>query len=252
MIDIHSHILYKVDDGSSSMKDSIEIINQAISNGVTDIVLTPHYISGSDYISTQRRNKILLNKLKKKISGINLYLGNEVFATEDIIDLFNQKKISTLNDSKYMLIEFPVFTTFNNIENVVFQLMSKKIIPIIAHPERYIQLNYKNIVQLLEQGALIQCNVASLYGDHGKRAKKFTKRLIKDGLVTFMAVDAHKAEKHSYSKIKKAQKLVSKLRSRSYAKNIFEENARRVINNDELIISSSEEADRKKRKFFFF
>ncbi len=253
MIDIHSHILYGVDDGSSSIEESIEIINQAIDNGVTDIVLTPHYISGSDYISSRRRNKILLTKLKKKVSNVSLYLGNEVFMTDDVIDLLTNKKISTINDTKYMLIEFPIWTTFNNIENAVFQLRSKKIIPIVAHPERYVQLydNYKNIIQLLEQGALIQCNVASLCGDHGKKVKNFTKRMIKDGCVTFMAVDAHKAKYKSYDKINKAKKMVAKWHSKRYAELIFDENAKKILNNEDIDMTKKEEENIKKKKLFF-
>ena len=89
MIDIHSHILPGIDDGSKSIEESITIIKNALKNNIKDIVLTPHYILGSDYNSNCSNNKEILSNLKKEIEknniDVNLYLGNEIYVENNMI-----------------------------------------------------------------------------------------------------------------------------------------------------------------------
>ena len=112
MIDIHSHILPGIDDGSKSFEESMELIRSASSNGVTDIIATPHYIVGSDYMINNEEKRKLLLKLKKQIKKeeipINLYLGNEVFVENNMLELRKKKEITTLHNSKYLLFELPL------------------------------------------------------------------------------------------------------------------------------------------------
>ena len=83
MIDIHNHILPNIDDGSKSFEESINILKQAYESGVTDIIVTPHFILGSSYSSKVKDNETILKELKNKLQleniNINLYLGNEIF-----------------------------------------------------------------------------------------------------------------------------------------------------------------------------
>ena len=83
MIDIHNHILPNIDDGSKSFEESINILKQAYESGVTDIIVTPHFILGSSYSSKVKDNETILKELKNKLKleniNINLYLGNEIF-----------------------------------------------------------------------------------------------------------------------------------------------------------------------------
>ena len=103
MKDLHSHILYGIDDGSKTLDESIAILRQAYNNGVTDIVLTPHYIKNSKYNATNQEKRKILRELKKELVNnninINLYLGNEVYITDESISL--RKEISTINNSRY-------------------------------------------------------------------------------------------------------------------------------------------------------
>ena len=111
MIDLHSHILYGIDDGSKSLETSLEILSIAYTGGVTDIVVTPHYIKDSKYQANNTKKLELLNNLKQELKirniNINLYLGNEVYITEGIPELI-KTDISTINNSKYLLMEFPM------------------------------------------------------------------------------------------------------------------------------------------------
>ena len=111
MTDLHSHIIFDVDDGSNSIEESIELIKKLKSVGFDNIIMTPHYIEGSDYCSTNKEkiNKLkrLRNEVKNNNIDINLYLGNEIFINDHIIDGIKEGKIYTLNNTKYLLFELP-------------------------------------------------------------------------------------------------------------------------------------------------
>ena len=103
MKDIHSHILYGIDDGSKSIDESILLLKEMEKNGVEELILTPHYIEDSKYnCNNNSKNKIfeeLKKEVKKENIHIKLYLGNEVFITPRFIELLDKKEIQTLNNS---------------------------------------------------------------------------------------------------------------------------------------------------------
>ena len=137
MIDLHSHILPGVDDGSASFDETLQIIDDALNNNVSAIVATPHYLAPS-YQENASENLELLNKIKRKLNrDIELYLGNEVYLAENMLNLIKENKITNINGSRYLLIEFPLYEKSYIIEEVLFELSSVSIVPIIAHPERY-------------------------------------------------------------------------------------------------------------------
>ena len=138
MKDIHSHILPGIDDGARNVEESIKLLEKFYDNGVTDIILTPHYIYNSNYNSNNKEKMLLLNEVKKKYKKINLYLGNEVYISDNIPELIKQNEIFTLNNSKYLLIELPMNSEIKNLDSIIFDIMRNGIIPIIAHPERYV------------------------------------------------------------------------------------------------------------------
>ena len=113
MIDIHSHLMPNVDDGAKSVEEAIELIKEAKVEGITDIILTPHYI-----IDSYEQNIETLNHLKDKLQqmiknenvDINLHIGMEVYITNNLVEIFKQNKILTLAGSKYILIELPMNT----------------------------------------------------------------------------------------------------------------------------------------------
>ena len=107
MRDIHSHIMYGIDDGSRSLEESIKLLKIQEEKGITDIILTPHYIENTDYTCSIKQKKNIIKELKKHTT-INLYIGNEVYITENIKELLEDKKISTLNNSRYLLVELPM------------------------------------------------------------------------------------------------------------------------------------------------
>lgn len=235
MIDIHSHLLYGIDDGSRTMEESTFIIKRLYKIGYTDIILTPHYINGSSYVSAREENLHRLKKLKinliRENVPVNLYLGNEIYIDRDIIKLFKDGIISSLNDSKYLLIELPMSGDNEYYYDVFLDIINMGYKVILAHPERYIsfQRDFNKIYELKEIGVLFQSNVGSILGEYGKGAKKTIKRLLKEHLISFMGTDIHH-NKDDYSYVDKAKRKFSKYLSDEEIENIFENNAKEIIN----------------------
>ena len=120
MTDIHSHIIFDVDDGSSSIEESIKLIKELKNAGFDNIIMTPHYIEGSEYSSENEEKltklALLKEEVKKQNIDINLYLGNEIFINDHIIEGIKEDKIYTLNNSKYLLFELP----FHNLNLTIY------------------------------------------------------------------------------------------------------------------------------------
>lgn len=237
IIDIHNHILPGVDDGARTIEESIDIINYLGDVGIKDLVITSHYIDETKYnINVKERNK-LLRKLKKLIpTDINIYLGNEVFLTDRIIELLNDKSISTLNNSKYILVEFPLTNLLNNYGNIFCNLTEKNIVPIIAHPERYsfIQKDKNKIYEFLDYNILLQINIESLIGKYGKESKKIAKWLLKKNLVSFVATDSHRVG--NVKELKKAYKKLKRIVGKDKYNELTYTNPKKVIENKEIKI----------------
>lgn len=237
IVDIHTHILPGIDDGSRNIEESIDIINYLYSVGITDIVLTSHYVADTAYNYNQLVRVKLLNTLKEKLNNdnIHLYLGNEVYLTDKVIDLLETHEISTINDTKYMLIELPLAGYLNNFQSILCDLNSYGIVPIIAHPERYsfIQKNKKRIRELLEFDCLLQCNIDSLIGKYGKRAKRVMKWLLKNDLVQFVATDTHYADDDK--KLKKAYNKLKKIVGTDKFLELTCTNPTKILNNQEVL-----------------
>ena len=242
MIDIHTHILPGIDDGSKSFDESIAILKKASKNGVTDIVLTPHFIIGSTYDADNLKKKQLFKELKIKVVeeniDINLYLGNEVFVENNMLELLENNYITTLNGSKYLLFEIPMNNSYHGLNDLIFNLRANDCIPIIAHPERYLVFkeNPELIYKLIDQGALFQVNIGSFFGYYGTKAKELAFLLAKHHMVHFISSDTHHKENEFYDKIKDLKHELSKYISKKEINDLFSDNARKVLNNEDINI----------------
>lgn len=239
-IDIHSHILYGIDDGSKSIEESINIIKEHIKMGFTDIVVTPHYIENSKYetnnIDKENILKTLKQELKKQNININLYLGNEVFVNNNLEELLKKKEISTINNSKYLLIEFPMNEKPKDINNIIYELKIKGIIPIIAHPERYdyVEKNPNLVLEWIEEGALLQSNYGSIIGVYGSGPQKTIKKLLKKDLIEFLATDIHYPNNKIYLNMDKIRKKLKKLITEERFIELTNTNPKKIIENKEI------------------
>ena len=240
MIDCHSHIIFDVDDGCVLIEDSINTIKNLKSLGFNKIVVTPHYLKGSNFVKNNKEKKEKLNILKEKLKeeniDVELFLGNEIYIADDIDDLVMAKEATTINKSRYILIELPLYNKINNVEDTLYELKIKGYIPVIAHPERYsyFQKSYKEINNLLDIGVLFQSNYGSIIGNYGKDAMKLIEYLLKNDMVTFMATDIHRPNSsiiENFPLIKK--KIVSIIGEEKFNK-ISNDNILKMINDEKI------------------
>ena len=236
MIDIHTHILPGIDDGSHDFDESLRIINDLAKQEITDIFLTPHYVASSTYISPRSANLKLYRQLQNKVDEagirVTLHLGNEIYIDRDISKLLQKGKISPLADSKYILVELPMSGDFPDFEDILLSLKYEGWKVIFAHPERYhsYQENYEKIYDLTEQGILLQCNLGSIIGQYGRRAKKTLKKLAKDKLIFCFGTDTHRVR--DFSEITKAQQKLRRYYTADELKELLEDNPKRIINDE--------------------
>jgi len=239
MIDIHSHILPSIDDGSSSIEESIELLKKAVSYGVTDVVVTPHFIIGS-YDADNEKKRMLFEELKKRIVEenlkIQLYLGNEVFVEPNLLELLKFGKITTIHESKYLLFEVPRLDVYQGLDEIVFYLQNAGLKPILAHPERYkmIQKDPNIAVKLREEGVLFQANIGSFVGTYGKTVQETVLLLARHHLIDFVSSDIHHTNHCHYEKIDEAKKILRKILSSQEIEELFQGNARKVLQNEDL------------------
>lgn len=227
IIDIHSHLIYQVDDGSKSLEQSIKYLDEAKKNGIEKIICTPHmrHENRDKAIKCVKNFKILREEAIKR--NIELYLGNEVLYSDNTLDLLKTKKIITLNQSKYLLIEFKrnESRSIDDIIEILEIFIENGYQPILAHPELYI--NYHNINyirKIKEAGVMLQMDGTSVVkGKSPYKLRKFSKKLLKERLIDIIASDTHCTNERDYKSLKKAYKIVNKM-DREYAKIIFYEN----------------------------
>ena len=248
MKDIHSHILYEIDDGAESIDESINIIKQAIKNNYTDIILTPHYRKRQGYTKNNKIKKELFNKLKKEVRKqklkINLYLGNEITIDEDIFYYIDTNQVLTLNNSRYILLELPFVGRLKCLDDLFEELLDKNYVPIIPHPERYNDYNEKDYIKWNKQGILFQGNVESLFGGYGKKTQIKLENMIKRHLISFMGSDIHKENHLTYERNIK-DKLNELLDNKKMVLELIDDNIEKVIKNK--IIKPYEIIEEKKR-----
>lgn len=235
MVDIHSHLIPNVDDGSKSVEETFMLIKEADRAGITDIILTPHYIVNS---YEQNANTLILLKdklqqiLDKDKINVKLHIGMEVYITDNLIDLLKQNKLLTLANSKYLLMELPLNTHVQYEDIIIFKLIENNIVPIIAHPERYkfIQENPDKVEELIESGCLMQSNIGSILGIYGNHAKQTVKYLLKKDLIHFLGTDTHRKDT-IYPLLKKATKKIEKIIGKEKTEELIKINPQKILNN---------------------
>ena len=230
MIDIHTHLLYDVDDGAESLEQSLEMIKDAKAQGVDAIILTPHYRHG---MFPYQKEKIDTNyaMLKEHVAplGVQLYLGTEQHVNSMTIEYLENGRCHTLADTNYVLAEYKFDTEFAFIKASVQDMMRHGYIPIVAHVERYKCMdNLKHIELLKEIGAMIQVNADAVLGKNGLRAKGYTRKLLKNYYVDFVASDCHDLDERRSNMGKCREYLYKKFDSR-YVDRILVKNAEMIL-----------------------
>ncbi len=197
MIDIHSHIIFDIDDGSADINESVALCRQSFDNGFDGIVATPHFINYRDIdgfvLERDSKLELLREQLGEERIDITLYAGAELFLSREIFTAGDLDPL-TINGSRYMLCEFPL-GPFNVEEGLdaLSELSDRGYTPIVAHPERYYAVRHdlRLIDRILHRGAVFQVNADSVVGNIDSEAQRIAVDLIKNNAAKFIASDAH-------------------------------------------------------------
>ncbi|WP_434296967.1 tyrosine-protein phosphatase [Clostridium sporogenes] len=252
MIDIHSHIIAAIDDGSKNLDYSLKMLKIAEESGTEKIVATPHYYMGryEEKYSTVKEKVDYLSKVAKKNNiNIEIFLGQEVLIHKKTVELYEKGYIGTINNTSYMLVEFPMTIWEYYYMDVLYELRVRGINPIIAHPERYkfMHEDISNINKFLEEGYLFQINTGSLEGIFGKNVEKISKELIKNRICNFIGSDAHSINTRKPD-MNKGAEIIETMDKALYNEIII--NSKNLLKNKDIVTSYSK-IEKKKNIFSF-
>ena len=232
-VDIHTHILPGVDDGAESMMQSIRMARVAAMEGISQIILTPHQRSDRRCVSPEgigRRMKLLQDEIDRQRIPVRLYPGSELFYRHGIEELLADGRLLTLAGSSYCLVEFFPEENYAYIRDGLSRLSSFGFRPILAHTERYERVNEEDHAAELKRqtGCLFQVNAGALTGENGFVLKIRSRKLLKNGLVDFIATDAHN-EKERAPRIGRCADWLEKRLGEAERKRLLTDNPAAVL-----------------------
>lgn len=237
MVDVHSHILPGLDDGSSSMEETIRMLEIASKWNIRHIVASSH---GNLYDYDIEQYIESFNTLKKEIAerklSIKIYPGMEIYLDENVPQLLKEKKLIPINNTNYLLVEVPFEATKEDALKMITQVKEMGYRLILAHPERYdfIQNEPSIAWRIVSKGCTLQINCGSLIGEFGENVRITAEQLADMGLVHIVGTDAHDKDVRSYY----LGKLLHDMKEKYSDEEIhlwFSENPSRVLKGMELI-----------------
>ena len=190
MIDLHSHLLPGVDDGSKSVEQSVGVLTTMRDGGVTGVCLTPHHTVSRIGQGIPASHDAAFRQLSLKApEGLQLYRGVELMLDRSVREELGAAPGITLGGTRCILVEFTRFATAPAVSNALMQILRLGLIPLLAHPERYAATTPTAAWQWKSLGALLQVDATTIFhpGRRGQRARE----LLAHGLADVMAADNH-------------------------------------------------------------
>lgn len=241
MIDIHSHIIFGVDDGAKTLADSRALMEEAYSQGVRTIVATSHRRKGMFETpeETIAENFLKVQEVSKEIADdLTVLYGGELFFTPDILDKLEQRVVPTMNDTRFALIEFSSMTPWKDIHDALNRILMLGITPVVAHIERYNALEFdkQRVKEIINMGCYTQVNSAHVlkpkfFGDKLKLYKKRAKFFLEENLVHIVSSDMHNMDNRK-PHMKEAYDLVKDQYGSRKARELFQDNAETLLENN--------------------
>ena len=200
MVDIHMHVTPFVDDGSRSIKESLEMLRLAGTQGVTAVIATPHGGAFDSGYSELVRSRFvdLMNAARDEIPSMRLYFGAEIFCSrymiEKVISKLGRGVYPTMNGTKYVLSEF---STIEDEEDAVYclqMLQEAGYFPVLAHAERCGFVNERSALRLREMNVLFQINLYSVRQERSDTIRERANLLLRSRFVDVTGTDAHRMD----------------------------------------------------------
>lgn len=233
--DIHNHMLPGVDDGAENLEEALSMINLSYEEGTRNLILTPHYVRNKNKYN-KKELKERFAEFKEEVGKIhpdmNLYLGNEVLYEEGIVQDLKDDKILSMNDTKYVLVEFNIRTSYSQLYEAMQKISNARFRPIIAHMERY-QCLFKRIErveELVRMEVHLQMNISSVYGGFLDENARWCKKLVKEQYISFFGTDAHDMEERA-PYVQEYASWIEKKCGVPYLEKTFSDNPKKMVEN---------------------
>ena len=194
--DIHSHVIWGVDDGAEEKAETFRMLNEAVEDGIGRIICTPHVTPGVYEFPEdifQEHFREAAEYIAKKGLPLQLYRGAEILYTDNTPRLLREKRIATMAGTNYALVEFSPTDSKEHIFDALQKVSGTGLVPIIAHMERYPAIGKIEQVREMKQRfrAMVQINARTLTKKQPLLRRKYFDKLFLEGLVDFMATDTH-------------------------------------------------------------
>ena len=243
MIDIHSHIVFDVDDGPTTIEESLALIGESYRQGVRTIVSTSHRRKG---MFETPEDKIFANfsqvkeAAEAKYEGLEILYGGELYYSSDILERLEHHQVPRMNNTRFALIEFSMTTPWKEIHTALSNVIMLGITPVVAHIERYnaLENHEERVRELINMGCYTQINSEHvlkprLFGDKVRRFKKRAHYFLEKNLVHIVSSDMHNLDKRP-PYMDQAREIIEELYGSSRAYNLFEGNAKTLLENKYL------------------
>lgn len=239
-----------MDDGAETLDDSLALARLAFEHGTTDLVATPHANLSYKYDAALIATR--LDDLNQRLAGSpRLYSGCDFHLSyENIQDALAHPRKYTINQNRYLLVEFSDLLVFKNTPEILSRLQEHDMLPVITHPERngLLRQRIENIAEWVAAGARVQVTAQSVLGLFGSKARDFSKTLLDRGLVHFIASDAHESQRRT-TRLDESYAWVTKNYSDDLAEQLFVTNPRATLTGED-IFTRSPEVDPAPRKWY--
>lgn len=255
MIDIHCHILPFKDDGSADWEASLQMARDAVRDGITAVIATPHHANGV-YLNPASGIIPSVEQLNERIreAGIPLAVlpGQEIRMYEELLNDLERGELLTLGGSRYILLEMPSSRLPRRMEETCHELVIQGFVPVIAHPERNAEVADKpdKLKRLIEIGAIGQVTAQSVAGTFGKKLQKLSLDLCRMNAIHVVASDAHDSQHRPFG-LSEAYQVMEKELGQESAR-IYRQNAMIIAENQEIIRAISLSSGSKLHKMFAF
>ena len=232
MVDINSHILFGVDEGSKNIEQSIRMIKEAKNAGYTRICVTPHYMNNSFTFSKktiETNLEEIKNSLKKENVNVELRIGEEIEVYPELVD--DLEFAVSLNNSRFILIDIPTNKDIFYLNELINKIQEIGKTPILAHAQSYIkgQRNFLFMEDLVARGVLLQVDINSIIGQYGEDSQNLACRLLKNNMVSFLASNSHSSA--GYMMIKNSLEIIKDIIGEDKTYELTTINPTRALNN---------------------
>ncbi len=246
--DIHTHIIPGIDDGSTSIEETIQMLRLAYDHGTRSIVATPHMFldlfPNRDAAIIRSKFESVLASLKQYasqpaysfLSEMLIVLGSENYASLEFVQCLDGKAVLPVNGSYYLLVEFSPFVPFGSMQSIIERILLAGFYPVVAHTERIIAVQQKpaRLAPLLNVGCVFQVNADSIVDSATRTARKTAASLLGEGYGHVVASDGHRVNYRPPTLFEVCQKLLGKY-DEEQVRTWLWENPSRIIANQPII-----------------